>query len=85
MADTPTVIFLADDGSQVCTLKVYAPANWQNPDGLQAIDVVPLAQAQDAGEAAVQLLEGVRYEYELSAPGYELALGQQYSNAKDVV
>lgn len=85
MANTATVIFLAADGSEVCTLKLYAPANWQDATGLQAIELVPLAQAQDAGEAAVQLLEGVRYEYELSVPGYQLALAQHYYAAQGVV
>ncbi len=85
MVKTANVNFLAADGSEVCTLALYAPANWQVSAGLEAIEVVPPAQALDAGEAAVQLLEGVRYEYELSAPRYQLALGQQYSNSQDVV
>ncbi|MBC7720332.1 MAG: DUF2357 domain-containing protein [Chitinophagaceae bacterium] len=85
MANTEIVNFLAADGSAVCTLKLYAPGNWQDVTGLQAIELVPAAQALDAGEAAVQLLEGVRYEYELSVPGYQLALAQHYYAAQGVV
>ncbi len=33
----------------------------------------------------MQLLEGVRYEYELSNPVYQLALAQQYSDSQGVV
>ena len=85
MANTANLTFCAPDGSEVCTLTLYAPANWQDAADLQAIELVPLAQALDAGEAAVQLLEGVRYEYELSGPGYQLALGQHYYAAQGVV
>ena len=85
MANTETVNFLAADGSEVCTLKLYAPGNWQDAIGLHAIELVPAAQALDAGEATVQLLEGVRYEYELSVPGYQLALAQHYYAAQGVV
>ena len=85
MASTATVHFLAADGNEVCTLKLYEPANWKVAAGLDAIELVAAAQAQDAGEATVQLLEGVRYEYELTVSGYELALGHQYSNSQDVV
>ena len=85
MANTATVNFLAADGSEVCTLKLYAPGNWQDACGLQAIELVPLSQAQDAGEAAVQLLEGVRYEYELSTTSLRLNLAQHYHAAQGVV
>jgi hypothetical protein len=85
MATTATVNFLAADGSAVCTLALYAPVSWQDATDLQAIELVPPAQALDAGEATVQLLEGVRYEYELSAPGYQLALAQHYYAAQGVV
>ena len=85
MANTATANFLAADGSVVCTLTLYVPASWQKSADLQAIELVPTAQAQDAGEAAVQLLEGVRYEYELSAPDYQLALAQHYYAAQGVV
>lgn len=85
MAHFETLIFLALDGSEVCTLTIYSPAKWQDANGLQAIECVPPAQALDAGEAAVQLLEGVRYEYELSNPAYQLALARQYSDSQGVV
>ena len=85
MAHSETLIFLTLDGSDVCTLTIYSPAKWQDANGLQAIECVPPAQALDAGEAAVQLLEGVRYEYELSNPAYQLALAQQYSDSQGVV
>ncbi len=85
MANTATVNFVAADGSEVCTLTLYAPASWQDATDLQAIELVPPAQALDAGEAAVQLLEGVRYEYELAVPGYQLALAQHYYPAQGVV
>ena len=85
MAHSETLIFLALDGSEVCTLTIYSPAKWQDANGLQAMECVPPAQALDAGEAAVQLLEGVRYEYELSNPAYQLALAQQYSDSQGVV
>jgi len=85
MANTATVNFVAADGSGVCALTLYVPASWQDAAGLQAIELVPLAQAQDAGEAVVQLLEGVRYEYELSSPNYQLALAQHYYAAQVVV
>ena len=85
MANKATLIFLALDGSDVCTLTLYGPASWQDAIGLQAIELVPAAQALDAGEAAVQLLEGVRYEYELSVPGTQLALAQHYYAAQGVV
>ena len=85
MANSETAQFLAADGSKVCTLKLYEPANWKVVAGLEAVELVAAAQAQDAGEATVQLLEGVRYEYELSVPGYVLALGHEHSNSQDVV
>jgi len=85
MANTATVNFLAADGSVVCTLTLYVPTCWQDAAGLQAIEFVPLAEAQHAGEATVQLLEGVRYEYELSVLGYQLGLAQHYYAAQGVV
>lgn len=85
MANTEIVNFLAADGSEVCTLRLYAPASWQDAADLQAIELVPAAQAMDAGEAIVQLLECVRYEYELSAPSYRLVLAQHYYAAQGVV
>ena len=85
MATTATLIFLAADGGEVCTLKLYAPARWQDANDLPAIEQIPGAQALDAGEAAVQLLEGVRYEYELSNPAYRLMPAQHYHAVQGVV
>lgn len=87
MADTATLDFLAADGSQLCALAVYVQSNWQP----QATDIEPLltvspAQAKADGEGAVQLLEGVHYEYELvSKPAYRLALAQHYTDTQGIV
>jgi predicted component of viral defense system (DUF524 family) len=43
------------------------------------------AQALANGEGQVQLLEGVRYEYELSDSGCELALAQHYADKQGIV
>jgi predicted component of viral defense system (DUF524 family) len=86
MADTATLVFLAANGSPLCTLTVYVQGNWLPPvPDLEPLLTVPAAQAQANGEGQVQLLEGVRYEYELSVPDCELALAQHYADKQGIV
>lgn len=86
MADTATLDFLATDGSLLCTLTVYVQGDWQSPvPELEPLLTVPAAQARADSEGQVQLLEGVRYEYELSKPAFELALAQHYTDKQGLV
>ncbi|MDO8319088.1 DUF2357 domain-containing protein [Rhodoferax sp.] len=85
MADTATLEFLADGGAP-CTLTIYVQGNWQpQPSGIEPLLTVAAAQAQADGEGQVQLLEGVRYEFELSKPEFRLALAQHYADKQGIV
>jgi hypothetical protein len=87
MADTATLDFLAADGSPLCALAVYVQGNWKpQATGIEPLLTVTAAQATADGEGQVQLLEGVRYEYELvSKPTYRLALAQHYTDTQGIV
>lgn len=86
MADTASLDFLAANGSRLCTLTVYVQGHWQQqPTGIEPLLTVSLAQAQAAGEGQVQLLEGVRYEFELSGPTLRLGLAQHYTDTQGIV
>ncbi|NCP83156.1 MAG: hypothetical protein CO065_02155 [Comamonadaceae bacterium CG_4_9_14_0_8_um_filter_57_21] len=87
MADHATLDFLAADGSPLCVLAVYVQGNWQpQANGLEPLLTIPPAQARDDGEGTVQLLEGVRYEFELvSKPELRLALAQHYAGTQGIV
>lgn len=86
MADSATLAFLATDGSTLCRLTIYVQSNWKvQPGGLEPLVCVPAAQAFADGEAPTQLLEGVRYEYELTNPHYTLALAQHYTDNQGVI
>ena len=66
MADEAKLDFLATNGTKLCTLTVYVQGNWQPPEpDLEPLLTVSAAQALANGEGQVQLLEGLRYEYEL--------------------
>lgn len=86
LLESAALDFLAADGRVLATLSIYLQGYWpQQATGAVPLLVVPVAQAQADGEGAVQLLEGVRYEYALSTPGYRLALGQHYADTQGVV
>ena len=86
MADMASLSFLAADGSQVCDLTLYVQGNWKTqPSGVEPLLTISAEQAQDDGEGQVQLLEGVRYEYELSKPEFRLTLAQHYTDTQGIV
>jgi predicted component of viral defense system (DUF524 family) len=84
MTDRATLVFVASDGSEICTLTLIAQGRLDLPIDLYPIETIATAIAQDAGEAEVQLLEGIRYEYELS-DGFSLGLAQHYSSTQNIV
>ena len=88
MPEQATLKFFSPDGDPVCTLTVMVQGIWVcPPSGLQPVEIVPRAQALADGEAEVQLLEGVRYEYsvtETETP-LRLALSQHYSDKQGIV
>ncbi len=84
MADSATLAFLDAAGQPVCRLALFAQGNFALPLGLTPLETVDAATARDAGEAEVQLLEGLRYEYALNE-GWELGLAHQYSDAPGIV
>lgn len=86
MADEAKLDFLATNGTKLCTLTVYVQGNWQPPEpDLEPLLTVSAAQALANGEGQVQLLEGLRYEYELSDSSCELALAQHYADKQGIV
>ena len=87
MADSATLDFLTADGNLLCGLAVYVQGNWQpQASGVEPLLSIDTVQAQADGEGEVQLLEGVRYEYELVAkPDYRLALAQHYTDTQGIV
>jgi predicted component of viral defense system (DUF524 family) len=86
MADMASLNFLAADGSQVCDLRLYAQGNWKPQSSVvEPLLTISAEQAQDDGEGQVQLLEGVRYEYELSKPEFRLTLAQHYTDTQGIV
>lgn len=84
MADEAKLNFLDGDWQPVCQMALFAQGGFALPSGLSALELVDAATARDAGEAEVQLLEGLRYEYALSE-GWELGLAHQYSDAQGIV
>ena len=85
MADTASLEFLVVGGPP-CTLTIYVLGNWPpQPCGIEPLLTVAAAQAQADGEGQVQLLEGVRYEFELSKPEFRLALAQHYTDTQGIV
>ena len=86
MADTAALDFVRPDGSVLCSLTVYVQGRWTvQPSGLEPLITVPAAQAFADGEAPTQLLEGGRYEYELSSDIYTLGLAQHYTDTQGVI
>ncbi len=86
MADSATLNFLAADGTLLCGLTVYVQGNGQlQTAGADPLVTVAAAQAQADGEGQVQLLEGVRYEFELSEPAFRLTLAQHYTDTQGIV
>lgn len=86
MADDAILNFLASDGSVLCCLTVYVQGSGlPHPSGFDPLLTITAAQAQADGEGQLQLLEGVRYEYELSVPEYRLNLAQHYSGKQGIV
>jgi predicted component of viral defense system (DUF524 family) len=85
MADTASLEFLVD-ADRLCTLTIYVQGNGEpQPSGIEPLLTVAAAQAQADGEGQVQLLEGVRYEFELSESEYRLALAQHYTDMQGIV
>jgi predicted component of viral defense system (DUF524 family) len=84
MVDRATLAFIATDGSEVCTLTLIAQGRVDLSLNLSPIEIVAPVIAQDAGEAEVQLLEGMRYEYELTN-GFFLELARHYSDSQNIV
>jgi len=84
-----TVIFSAARGAAdgvACELGLYVQGVWSDTEGTSApLLTVTHAQAVADGEAEVQLLEGVRYEYELSNAELRLALERDYVAAQGIV
>lgn len=69
-----------------CELGLYVQGVWSNADGAsKPLLTVTHAQALADGEAEMQLLEGVRYEYELSNAELRLALDRDYVAAQGIV
>ncbi len=86
MADSATLEFFAADGSLLCGLAIYVQGRWQSSSaGIEPLLTVAAAQALADGAGQVQLLEGVRYEYELSNPKFRLELAQYYTDTQGVV
>jgi len=86
MADTATLHFLTADNSLLCALSIYVQGNRpQQPADIDPLLTLASAQAHADGEGQVQLLEGVRYEFELSEPAYRLALAQHYTDTQGIV
>ncbi len=86
MAESASLNFLADDGRLLCTLALYVQGNWQPPpSGIEPLLTISPAQAYADGEGQVQLLEGVRYEFELSQPHLRLGLAQHYTDTQGIV
>ena len=84
MADHGSLLFTAPGGAEVARMAVYVQGSAQAwPGAAAALEVVPSAQALADGEAPLQLLEGVRYEYEIDDRRLELALA--HSDAQGVV
>lgn len=85
MADTATLDFWVG-ADLLCTLSIYVHGSGESQQsGIEQLLTISAAQAQADGEGQVQLLEGVRYEFELSDPKYRLALAQHYSESQGIV
>lgn len=84
MADEAKLDFLDAAGQQVCQMSLFAQGSLALPLGQTPLKIVDAAIARDAGEAQVQLLEGLRYEYALS-DGWELGLAHQYTDTQGIV
>ena len=77
MADAGTLVFRDRAGNAVATLDLLVAASGDASAAAgqpPALLEVPTAQAQAEGEAALQILEGLRYEYQCSHPGLRLGL-----------
>lgn len=76
MADRGSLWFRDQAGQAVACLQLLAASSGEAEDesAVNPVLEVPPEQARDEGEAQLQLLEGLRYEYELSSPGHRLAL-----------
>lgn len=76
MADADTLVFHDRAGRAVAQIDLLAPAGNEGMGAGQpaAIVRVPAAQAQADGEAELQILEGLRYEYQCSDDTLRLAL-----------
>jgi predicted component of viral defense system (DUF524 family) len=86
MAEQAAVIFKNIDDGEECTLTVYLQnTSKTQSNGIQALETIPIEQALAAGEAMVQLLEGVRYEYQLSTSSLRLELDRNYTSTQNIV
>ena len=77
MAEASTLVFRDRTGVAVAELDLLVAASGDAPaaEGQPpAILAVPPAQARADGEAELQILEGLRYEYQCSDPGLRLGL-----------
>lgn len=63
---TETLAFLDERGNLIASLELYPPTN--PSDALLRLEE---AEAREAGEEPVQLMEGLRYEYAFVGPGAE--------------
>lgn len=62
--------FVNADGNAVAIGTLYPETDGNGP--VTALLIVPPEEAAEYGEAPVQILEGVTYEYELDRPGFRL-------------
>lgn len=84
MADSGVLVFRDRAGLEQGRVTFYAAgADGMGDAAVEAVLQLDAASAQAEGEAALQLLEGLRYEYECSAPAWQLAL--QASDAGGIV
>ena len=50
-----------------------------------SIQLIPVSEARLHGEAPLQVLEGIRYEYELSDPSHRIEVESAWANNSDVI
>lgn len=73
-------------GGEPCQLTVYVQGESnETTNGIPLLLELSLEQAKADGEAELQLLEGIRYEYELSNTKLSLALDQDFYNKQNIV
>lgn len=73
-------------GGEPCQLTVYVQGESnETTNGIPLLLELSPEQAKADGEAELQLLEGIRYEYELSNTKLSLALDQDFYNKQNIV